>query len=250
MRIGIISDIHSNIVALEAVFKEFERLNVDKIICLGDIIGIGPRSHECASFLMDKKDMIISWIIGNHERYLINGIPKTHHSIPNGNPTKKIEYDCYAWNHGQLTKEEFDFLKSRPFKDYLVIDSIKIVLEHYPYDDNMNFNRYYDKPTFSEIRSAFKNKDSDIYLYGHTHKRCINQENGIIYINPGSLGCPLENNMASVGILDIENEKYKYTNIDVKYDVESVIKDMEDLDYPMARFMIWRFYNRDYKYEE
>ena len=46
MKIGIITDIHSNIQALEAVLEEFDRINVDKIICCGDIIGIGPNPEE------------------------------------------------------------------------------------------------------------------------------------------------------------------------------------------------------------
>ena len=44
MKIGIITDIHSNIIALNGVLNKFENLNVDKIICCGDIIGIGPRN--------------------------------------------------------------------------------------------------------------------------------------------------------------------------------------------------------------
>ena len=47
MRIGIISDVHSNIDALRAVFDEFTDRNVDKIICLGDIIGLGAHPEEC-----------------------------------------------------------------------------------------------------------------------------------------------------------------------------------------------------------
>ena len=41
MKIGIISDVHSNIEALENVFKKFEEQKIEKVICLGDIIGIG-----------------------------------------------------------------------------------------------------------------------------------------------------------------------------------------------------------------
>ena len=49
MKIGVISDIHSNILALEAVFNKFEEKNINNIICLGDIIGIGPYPEKWES---------------------------------------------------------------------------------------------------------------------------------------------------------------------------------------------------------
>lgn len=42
MKIGVISDVHSNIDALKKVFEKFEEMKIDKVICLGDVIGIGP----------------------------------------------------------------------------------------------------------------------------------------------------------------------------------------------------------------
>ena len=46
MKIGIITDVHSNIIALNTVLNEFEKIKVDKIICCGDVIGIGPNPEE------------------------------------------------------------------------------------------------------------------------------------------------------------------------------------------------------------
>ena len=250
MKIGIITDIHSNIDALKAVFKEFKEKNIDKVICLGDIIGIGPYSHECTKFLIEKKDMMISWILGNHERYLIDGIPKTHHSIPNGTKTRKIEYACYEWNHSQLTIEENEFLKSRPIEDTLYIEGLKIVIEHYPYNASHEFAGYYNSPSFDEVRNLFRCKDANIYIYGHTHERCINEKNNVIYINPGSVGCPLNTNKALYGVLDINNGKYEYRSYEAEYDIKKVIKDIENLGYPMYGFMVWRFYDKTYEYDD
>ena len=250
MRIGVITDIHSNYDALVSVFEEFKKKNVEKVICLGDIIGIGPYSHKCCEFLMKNQDMILSWIRGNHEQYLIDGIPKTHHSIPGGHPTKQIEYDCYSWNHSQLTKEENEFLKTRPLDDVVTINGIKIVIEHYPYDDNHKHQAYTEHPTFDEIRSLFRCKDADIYLYGHTHIKNIVSSNGISYINPGSVGCPLSTGKALYGIIDIVDGKYKYSSFEAQYDVKKVISDIEKLNYPMNTFMIWRFYDKSYDYND
>lgn len=56
MKIGIITDVHSNIIALNAVLNEFEKIEVDKIICCGDIIGIGPNPEETVQKLMKSDD--------------------------------------------------------------------------------------------------------------------------------------------------------------------------------------------------
>jgi len=75
MRIGIMTDIHSNIQALDAVLKEFDRREVEKIICCGDIIGIGPNPEETVQMLIKRKHSLIS-VRGNHEKYFIEEIWK------------------------------------------------------------------------------------------------------------------------------------------------------------------------------
>ena len=71
MKIGIITDVHSNIIALNAVLNEFEKIEVDKIICCGDIIGIGPNPEETVQELMKNEDKLIA-VRGNHEQYIFS----------------------------------------------------------------------------------------------------------------------------------------------------------------------------------
>ena len=83
MRIGLISDIHSNIDALHAVYQEFEERQVDKVICLGDIIGLGAHPEECIQFLKNHQDKILSIVKGNHEDYLLKELPIYNHNNKN-----------------------------------------------------------------------------------------------------------------------------------------------------------------------
>ena len=82
MRIGIISDVHSNAEALKAVLNEFERRDVEKIICLGDTIGLGAHPEECIQLLEDqlRRGRILSAVRGNHEEYLLNKLPVHNHN--------------------------------------------------------------------------------------------------------------------------------------------------------------------------
>ena len=79
MRVGIISDIHSNVEALRAVLQEFEDRHVEKIICLGDIIGLGSRPDECVALLQENSDKILCAVRGNHENYLLKELPVHNH---------------------------------------------------------------------------------------------------------------------------------------------------------------------------
>ncbi len=63
MKVGLISDIHSNKIALEAVLNDMEE--VDMLVCLGDIIGYGPWPSECLDIVRNRSDVVIQ---GNHDR--------------------------------------------------------------------------------------------------------------------------------------------------------------------------------------
>ena len=70
MKFAVVSDIHSNIPALDAVLKDIEEQKVDKIICLGDVIGYGPHPIECSEKIMKRCDVVIC---GNHDEALKMG---------------------------------------------------------------------------------------------------------------------------------------------------------------------------------
>lgn len=209
MKIGIISDVHSNIDALKKVFEEFDKRGVEKYICIGDVIGIGPFPKECVSFLMEKyeKDKFLSYVRGNHENYLINGIPDRNHFDEGAKPLSEEEKGNHRWNHSNLTEKEIDFIRTRPNKDAITVLDKKIVIEHYPMDDNGKFKTFHKIPTKEQLEEYYDIKDADIYLFGHTHVRCFYEDESKMFINPGSLGCPINVDGASCGILDIQGRK-------------------------------------------
>ena len=68
--VAIITDIHGNLEALEAILKDIKTQEIDEVICLGDTIGIGPNSKECIDLLMENN---VKSVLGNHEIYLLKG---------------------------------------------------------------------------------------------------------------------------------------------------------------------------------
>lgn len=69
---AIISDIHGNLEALQAVLDSIDQLGVREIICLGDVVGYGPQPRECLDIV---KSVAKFTILGNHEEAVLSGIP-------------------------------------------------------------------------------------------------------------------------------------------------------------------------------
>jgi predicted phosphodiesterase len=68
MRVAVISDIHSNLHALEAVLADVDRESVDEVWCLGDVVGYGPRPNECCDLVRDRAQLSLC---GNHDLAVI-----------------------------------------------------------------------------------------------------------------------------------------------------------------------------------
>lgn len=243
MKIGIISDIHCNIDALKIAFEEFEKEDVDKLICVGDVIGIGPYPAECMDLLMENKEKFLCFVRGNHEGYLLKGLPKRSHDESNGQLLSLDELNMFKWNHSKLSDSHIEFIKTWNDRAQFEIEEKKIVVEHYPIDKNGKFKKFCARPTYEQIDKLCEEKNADIFIFGHTHNELYYNENNKMYINPGSLGCPIATDAANFGILEIDS-KVSYKQLNIKYDVDKVIDDINKLNYPVHSLMIKIFYRR------
>ena len=239
MKIGIITDIHSNIQALNAVFNEFDRVKVDKIICCGDIIGIGINPEETVQALIKKKDMLIA-VTGNHEQYLLKGLPKESHDDKRSMSSEEIKN--HEWNHNKLSKQSKNFLMNCYNQKNIKIEGKSIYIIHYPINSDGTYKKHIKNPTIIENEEMFKEVDADIFIYGHTHTCSINNKNNKWYINTGSLGCPMDSNIARAGILEINNGKIEFNIVNVEYNVEKIIEEINKLKFPFYEEILRIFY--------
>ena len=72
MRVAVLSDVHSNLHALEAVLSEVDAAGVDEVWCLGDLVGYGPRPNECVTLLRERTSVCLA---GNHDLVVLGKIP-------------------------------------------------------------------------------------------------------------------------------------------------------------------------------
>lgn len=229
MKIGIISDIHSNIEAFIEVINYMRSNDVDKIICLGDIIGIGPYPEKCIEYIIKNRDYFLSCVKGNHENYLLNGISRHNHK--DSKPMSDELFMMHVHNHGRIDKKQKEFLNRLKNKDVLYIEKRKIIVEHYHMNEQGEFKKFIKNPTIKEIQELYNDQQADIYLFGHTHKKYYAKINNQFWINPGSVGCPKDTNCANCGILEITNDMVDYKQIEVKYNIKNVIDSLSRLDY-------------------
>ena len=237
MKYGIITDIHNNVTALRAVLKQLEQKNCDKIICCGDIIGIGPNPEETVQEIMRVPHLIA--VRGNHESYLLEGIPTEY---PNEENMSYGEMEHHRWEHSLLSEESVAFLRGLPKRIDFTSEGLCISVLHSCMDKNGHYSGSVKNPTEHDLHTMFADVNSDIIIYGHAHTRNICRGD-VLYINVGSLGCPSkEHDIARAGVLTIENGKAAIEVIDVRYDVDAVIRQIDELNYPDAENIKKHFY--------
>jgi len=236
MKIGVITDIHNNFYALQAVLQHFEKEQLDGIICCGDIVSIGVYPEETVQAVMQIPDML-ACVCGNHERYHTEGYGID--AMSSG------ELAQHKWESRLLSKSSLDFIASLPLSQILEIMGYKIHVTHFGIKEN---NDYVRLPKFGEIgdmQKIFGSIDADVILHGHNHM-VYDIQGKSRYINPGSLGCPAEDrDIARAGILHIDEQGISFENVRVKYDVIKTLEDMDSFDYPAKDFIKKIFYGVD-----
>jgi len=198
MKFIIFSDIHGNALALKECIKEIEHMSVDAIIWCGDYITDFPESHEVIDIIKNYSDKYKSYVVsGNREQYIIDYL----HGKEFGFKQKKnIEY-----TYDLLTKTDIEWIESLP-------ESIEIELES-------------NSKIFVSHKCTYENIENCKYkIFGHSHIQCNFVRDGVKFINPGSVGIPVDENIgAQFGILEITKSYEKIEEYVVKYDIEKVI---------------------------
>lgn len=237
VKIGVITDIHNNVAALKAVVECLHRQGCGHIICCGDIIGIGPHPEETVQYL--KKLSNVTAVRGNHETYLLEGMPDT---VPNEERMGWEEMKHHRWEHGLLSLESTAYLKSLPSRADISCEGFHIAVMHYCMDRNARYVHYTPEPSEADLETMFADVDADIILYGHDHRRWICRGSRL-FVNVGSLGCPAKDgNIARAGILTIEKGRTDIQPVDVAYNVQDVLRAIDEIQYPDAENIKKYFY--------
>ena len=242
MKIGLISDIHGNKKALDAVLEQLEKKNIDKIICIGDLVGGAPMSEEVVQKIINMGQKVVA-VRGNRERYIIEGMPNVVHDEKMKISDEQLQRN--EWIKKELSDLSIEFISKLPKEIMCEIEGKKIYIAHYPMNEDGNFRKHIKQANVEENEIMFNGIDADIYLYGHTHREIYNSKNGKVYINPGALGCPEKTNRAPYGILNINKKEVEYKQLYVEYNVQEVIDYIQNIKFPGYKGVLRLFYGID-----
>ncbi|TQO55855.1 metallophosphoesterase family protein [Paraclostridium bifermentans] len=229
MKIALISDIHSNIYALDAVLADIETKDVDMTVCTGDLVGYGTKPNEVIETL--KKNKILT-IMGNYDDAIGNLKIVCGCDYPD---PKDAEKACLSMHFtGQTTtNENKEYLRNLPKELIFTFDKKTIRFVH----GSTRLINEYLKENSKEADEVMSELVEDILVCGHTHIPYVKYYGEKLLVNAGSVGKPKTGNPnANYVIIDIKNEdeisktpsSVEVEIIEVEYDFEKMANEIEE----------------------
>jgi predicted phosphodiesterase len=237
MRFALISDIHANLPALEAVLADIDRrADADAVYHLGDLVGYAPWPNEVVALLRERG---IVGVAGNYDSTV--AADYEHCGCKYEDPKQEeLSHLSYAWTRSHVTEETKRHLASLPFRIDLRplgghTSGPKLILVH----GNPVLNTVYwteDRPDAFCLKMAGTAgaRAGDIVAFGHTHKPWHRVVEGIHFLNTGSVGRPKDGDWrAGYVLLTVAGEgEVEVEFVRVEYDLERATRAIEASELP------------------
>lgn len=223
-----IADVHANLPALEACLDALDRSGVERIVCLGDVVGYHAEPRECIARLRERA---IATVRGNHDHDAISA------DVQAG--TSSAARKVLAWTRAQLSADDQRWLADLP--THIVLDPPGVILAHGCFLNDVFFRGYVTSTMLeANLRAVAARPDwPRVALCGHTHvpmcgwlaAGAIEERTcGVVWpsgadavlINPGSVGQPRDADAsARCAIVDVDARGVDVLR--VPYDVEAAV---------------------------
>jgi len=237
MRYLILSDIHSNIEALQACIQRGNQAGYNSVLCCGDIVGYGPNPVEAID---DLRALDATTIRGNHDR-VAAGLDDAHQFNPQAR-------QAALWTRSVLPDAYREYLANLPVGPLRITSEAQLVHGAVKHEDDYIF-------TEADAEENFYLTDMHITFFGHSHFPVVFSTNGTgepvvstsyefdeftavkceagrkLFINPGSVGQPRDGDpRASFAIWDEDRAKVEFYRVD--YEIELTQSKMRAVQLP------------------
>jgi putative phosphoesterase len=217
MKVCVLSDIHSNLEAFQAVLKDMPK--VDAIICAGDFVGYGAEPNEVVELARSKEMRAVQ---GNHD---YGAIARDQSGF---NP---IAAQALLWTSEKLRKDNVRYLRGLPEQLNLTLGGKRVLVVHGSPRDPL-FEYVFPEVSNQELFRLTKDVAADVVILGHTHAPMTRMIQGKLIVNPGSVGQPRDRDpRASYVILNI-GEEVEVDQRRVQYDIERTAKKIKSAGLP------------------
>lgn len=215
MKIALISDLHANVPALERVLEEAGRRAVDRVICLGDVVDLGPEPGRVVAMLREGN---IDCLQGNHDPMM-------------GAPVEPRE--VWEWTRSVLSEQDATWLRSLPPRLDYAFEGVRLACVHgSPRSFDEQILPQTDDATLGQMLAGER---CDVLACGHTHVQLERHVGTRLVVNVGSVGMPfaaplLEPGVPSIhpwaefAVLTLERGIASVELLRVDYDVEEFFR--------------------------
>jgi putative phosphoesterase len=217
LRVALISDIHGNLAALDAVLRELERERFDELVCLGDV-AVGPQGAAC----LERLEVLgCPAVRGNWDDWFLDGIPELE-----GVLGEKLG-ETGAWWAAQLADEDRDRLRS--YRPTYQVGSL-LCFHGSP---RSNEDWVVAETPDDELEKMLGGARDSVLAGGHTHLPLVRRFRDSLLINPGSVGLPFRQGLgpirigrwAEYAIVDVDGEDRVTVELRrTGYDVEAYLE--------------------------
>ena len=223
-KIGVITDVHGNFEALNAILRLLDEEKCDEIIHTGDVVDIGPNSRECLDLLLSRKDVTL--LLGNHDRdFALN-----HTAVRN---LSHVPAEHKEQVFSTLTESDRKAVQRFPLYVTRHCGNSNLVFTHYAFKlqpnsfDEFPFMPLQTEPTaekFDEIFTSLDEMDCAAVFFGHKHEPC-DLVGKRLYVDVGSIGCHPDPVARGV-VIEYDENSWSYRRVYAPYDMEHTHKTM------------------------
>ena len=221
-RVAVITDIHANLPALEAVLEAVDTIGVDALYCGGDLVGYGPHPNEVCALVAKRA---IPTIYGNYDYAIARDLEDCGCAYVTAHD-RELGQRSVEWTLARTDRASKDYMLTLPFDLRFELADQRVRLVH---GSPRRVNEYLfdDKParTFERIAAG---ADCDVLVFGHTHKPWVQEHGGVLFVNCGSVGKPKDGDpRAAFALLEQEQAGPLQVSIErVPYDAEAVAREV------------------------
>ena len=236
LRLAVLSDIHGNLVALEAALADLKQAGgAEKTWILGDLCAFGPRPVECLQMIRDMPNTKV--ISGNTDRYLVTGERPQHRpkdeadwrTLPDALRQREADF---AWTVAKLSFADYEYLSKLGHELSIEAPGYGWLIGYHgaPGDDERLIQP--DTPA-EEALDQMLDREGRLGFGGHTHQTMDRDLGMWRLINVGSVGMPQTMTHANYAIVTVDGGEANVDIRSVAYDLQGVAKDMQQQDHPM-----------------
>jgi predicted phosphodiesterase len=240
-RVAVISDIHGNGVALDAVLADWGRRGGGGVVCLGDATGGGPHPDRVLARL---RELDCRMVRGNADDWLLSGLPRA-----NGDADTEALDEIVAWAREQLSDQDRTFLGALPPTLELTLDETTRLLAFHGTPRGTTERLLHTMPD-SLLAERLGGRPAGVLAGGHTHLQGARGHRGALLLNPGSVGVPVRDERveswlpdevgwvpthAEYALVEYEGAAVAVTLVKVPVDPDAVRRAAERSGMPHAR---------------